>query len=188
MRSCRRRFQFSVRRLMVAVVAVGLTFGAFRSSFGLGLTVACLIGLAWWSGSEDRFYRGVLKFLIGYYIVCTITLPFVDSWWLGEIPPLAIVQIPKLQLAGWLRTDVVMVAIRRLGWSRGSFSHDYIAASPYALAIAYAIPMIVVIVPIWVRTRLVHPYRGLVALLLIAAGLAFSCTIVYGSQRSLTLY
>ncbi len=188
MRSFRPRFQFSVRRLMIAVVVVGLTFAAFRSSFGLGMTVACLSGLACWSGSEDRFYRAVLIFMIGYYVVCTITLPFVGSWWLGEIPPLAIFQIPKLQFAGWLRTEVVMVAIRRLGWSRGSFSPDFIAARPYALAIAYAVPLIVVIVPIWVRTRLVHPYRGLVALLLIAAGLDFAYTIVYGSQGSLSLY
>jgi hypothetical protein len=43
-----------------------------------------------------------------------------------------------------------MVAIQHLGLSRGSFSPDYILARPYALAIAYLIPLSILLVQLGV--------------------------------------
>src|SRR4028119_924563 len=71
-----------------------------------------------------------------YFVASILTLPFLDALWLGEVPVLALVQVPKTAFAGWLRTDVVMPAIVALGQSRGSFSPDYLLARPYALALA----------------------------------------------------
>src|SRR6185503_21078749 len=81
------------------------------------------------------FIRGLWVF-IGYCGLSCLTLPFIGKFWLGELPVLATLQLPKIAVAGWLRTHVVMEAIQWLGLSKGSFSPDYILARPYALAIA----------------------------------------------------
>src|SRR4029078_5978016 len=91
----------------------------------------------------DLFVR-VLWFFVGYCALSCLTLPFIGRVWLGELPVLAVIQLPKIALADWLRTHVVMEAITFLDFSRGSCSPDYILARPYALAIAYLIPMAVI--------------------------------------------
>ena len=181
------RVRLTVRGLMVAVALLGLVLGAFRASVPLGLSALGLSGLAAWSRSEERFYRSLPNILTGYYVTCSLTLPFVDDLWFGEIPPLALVQLPKLDFAAALRSGVVMEAIRRLGYSRGSFSPDYATARPYALAIAYLVPLALVVVPVGLRTRFVRPIGGRVALLLVAAAVDYGVTLAYATQRSFSI-
>src|SRR5262245_30675924 len=85
---------------------------------------------------RGRWGKLVLQLLAAYFVACIVTLPFVDSWWIGELPPLAVIQLPKTALADWLRSDVVMPMIRAFGLSRGSFSPDYGMARPYGLVLA----------------------------------------------------
>jgi len=85
-----------------------------------------------------------LRSLLVYCAVSILTLPFINRVWFGEIPVIALIQVPKTRFVGWLRTDVVMPVIRMLGLSRGSFSPDYLLARPYrawciALLLAAAI-------------------------------------------------
>ena len=180
--------RFTLRQMMVAVATVGLSLAAFRTGVVLGVVTVAVCGLACWSESEERFYRSILVIMILYCIVCSLTLPFVNALWLGEIPPLAIVQLPKIQLADWLRSGLVMRAIEALGYSRGSFSPDYIRARPYALAIAYLIPLGLVIVPTWLRTHLARPFRKLILRLLFVAAIDYGVTLFFGSQRFITRY
>jgi hypothetical protein len=84
-------------------------------------------------------FVAVLWFFVGYWVLSCVTLPFLDKFWFGEIPLLAIFQIPKIAVADWLRMNVVMKWIEILGLSSGSFSPDYILARPYALALAYLV-------------------------------------------------
>lgn len=173
---------------MVIVLVAALCFGAFRVSLVFGITSLLIGAMACVSKSEHSFYRNLLGAMIGYFFICAITLPFVDELWLGELPLLAIVQVPKIEFASWLRSGLVMSAIRQLGWSKGSFSPDYLTARPYALAIAYLVVLVLVIVPIAIRTRLVKPFSWLILALLIVAGLDFIDTLIFGTQRSFSLY
>lgn len=109
--------------------------------------------------------------LVLYCVVSTATLPFANVLWLGELPVIAVLQLPKLLLAEWLRTDVVMPAIKGLGLSSGAFSPDYTTARPYALVVAYLLPIVTVLVTAAVRSRMASPYRLWSCLLLFAAAL-----------------
>jgi hypothetical protein len=137
---------------------------------------------------EGLAYMLVLRCFVGYFVASALTLPFLNALWLGELPLLAVVQLPKIGLAGWLRTQVVMVVIRALGLSRGSFSPDYIMARPYALVIAYLIPLGIILGVVWVRTRMEKPYRWWVWVLLIMAGVDFGLTLYFAGGPGLTIY
>ena len=135
--------------------------------------------------NSTLFFR-VLWFPIGYCVFSCLTLPSVGRFWLGEIPVLALLQLPKIAVAGWLRTHVVMEALPFFGLSQGSFSPDYILARPYALAIVYLIPMIIVGV---VGLRRFDRRRFLMAVVfLIAAGIDYVFTLIFADGRSLTIY
>lgn len=134
-------------------------------------------------------FVSLLWCLIGYCIVSTLTLPLIGQVWLGDLPLLAIVQLPKIQVAGWLRTEVVMEAIKLIGVSKGAFSPDYIMARPYALAIAYLIPMLVVAGVSWPRFRSYHP-KGLLVVIgfFMTAVIDYMFTLLFAAGRVLTIY
>ena len=129
-----------------------------------------------------------LMALMGYFVLSSITIPFVDEWWVGELPVLALVQQPKVELAGWVRTDVVMPLIRALGWSSGSYSPDYIAARAWGLAIAYVVPLLLIVALVVARTRLSRPFGWLMLALLALAAADFVMTLVFADGPSLTIY
>lgn len=131
----------------------------------------------------------MLRFAIGYCALSCLTLPLVGHVWLGEIPLLALIQIPKLAVVGWLRVHVVMEAIALWGFSRGSFSPDYILARPYALAIAYMIPMFVIgFVGLW-RPHIAVDRRAVMTLVFLAAACAdYIFTLIFAEGRRLTIY
>jgi hypothetical protein len=138
--------------------------------------------------AERRVYALFLKILIAYFATCSLTIPFVNRLWLGELPLLAVIQLPKLLPAKWVRIGVVMPAIRRLGLSRGSFSPDYIMARPYALAITYLVPLIVVVAVVGLRTRMTRPFARLIAILLALAAVDYALTLLLADAAGLTMY
>ena len=79
----------------------------------------------------------VMKAALIYCAVSLATLPFMNAVWLGELPLLAVPQVPKVELANWLRSDVLIPAAGQLGLSRGSQSPDWVMTRPYALALTY---------------------------------------------------
>jgi len=139
--------------------------------------------------SDRGIFTKVLWGLVGYCALSCLTLPFISRWWLGELPVLAVIQLPKIAVAGWLRTHVVMEVITWLGLSAGSFSPDYILARPYALAVVYLIPMVIVgVVGLYPLQRMASA-RGLVtAIFLVAATLDYVFTLIFADGRSLTIY
>lgn len=128
------------------------------------------------------------KGLVLYFVVSMAALPFLNAIWVAEIPVLAIFQLPKLQLAGWLRTDLVMPAIKAVGLSRGSFSPDFVLARPYALAIAYGIPVLGLVAVAMVRSKLTRSSRFWVIVLLALAVVDYTLTLKFTVQPALTLY
>ena len=122
-------------------------------------------------------------------LVCCRRYFFIGRVWLGELPVLAVIQLPKIAFADWLRTHVVMEAITFLDFSRGSFSPDYILARPYALAIAYLIPMVLIGIISLRRFRFVDERRGFPTVaFLVAAAVDYLFTLVFADGRLLTIY
>jgi len=135
----------------------------------------------------ERVYRTLLKCLIIYCMVSTLTLPFLGDVWFGDVPVLALVQVPKVSLANWLRQDVVMELIKLFGFSRGSFSPDYMAARPYALAAAYLNPMLIVAAGAC-RPNASARNRKLALVLAGAALVDFVVTLALANTRRITIY
>ncbi len=92
--------------------------------------------------SQGRSIEYLLKGITAYLTLSILTLPFIGDVWSGEIPVLALFQIPKIKVALWLRSDVVMPLIKILGLSAGSVSPDSIMARPYGLLLSYLIPSV----------------------------------------------
>lgn len=130
-----------------------------------------------------------LQVLTTYFVISIITLPFLDALWLGELPLLALVQLPKTAFAGWLRTAVVMPALGTLGLSRGSFSPDYMTARPYALAITYLLVLGLVFAPLCIRrSRMTPSRRRWACAALVAAVVDFVFTLWFAGGPRLTVY
>lgn len=106
-------------------------------------------------GGIDSVVRILLWSSIAYFLVSIITIPFAGSLWWGEMPLLALIQVPKLSSAIWFRTSVVMPWIVKLGYSAGSFSPDYLLARPYGLLFPYALFLIAMLLVLGVRFALV---------------------------------
>ena len=139
--------------------------------------------------AKRDIFVNVLWCFIGLCALSCLTLPFIGRVWLGEFPVLTVIQVPKIAVAGWLRTHVVMEAITFLGFSRGSFSPDYILARPYALALAYLIPMAFIGVASLRRFRFRDERLGFVAVVLLVMGVIdYVCTLIFADGRFLTIY
>lgn len=182
----RRRFQFGLARLMMLVLAIAVCLALVTWWGAAGLFVFAIGAGSLSRRSEKGAYLFVLKSLSAYCIASILTLPFLDSFWVGELPVLALIQQPKVALADWLRSEVVMELIARLGLSRGSFSPDYIAARPYGLAMAYLIPLGILLPTIWLRTRTVS--LGWTCVLLIVSAGDFCFTLIFAGGPGLSVY
>ncbi len=99
--------------------------------------------------------RWLVLLVIGacvYYGISAATLPFTNWVWFGEVPPLALLQLPKAILKDGVQT-VLLSLLPVLGLSRGSPSPDYIATHGPALLCAVAVPALLIITLIGVLSR-----------------------------------
>jgi hypothetical protein len=60
-----------------------------------------------------------LKSTAAYLALSIVTLPFLDSVWLGELPVLALPQIPKAELCDAIQSFIIAEVMPRFGLSRG---------------------------------------------------------------------
>lgn len=129
-----------------------------------------------------------MKGAIIYLCLSALTLPFITSWWIGEIPPLALVQGPKIIPAAWLRAEIVLNFMVPLGISNGSYSPDSTAARPYALAIVYCVPLLLIMgrALCWRRGSRARKRSALV--LLVVALADYGLSLAYLSHDGKTLY
>ena len=135
-----------------------------------------------------RVFHVCLWFLVGYCCLSMLTLPFLNSLWLGEVPVLAVIQLPKTLPAIWARTGIVMPAIRVLGVSRGSFSPDYILARPYGLLLVYLVPAAAIAGCAFVSTPAPKSGKRLPALVLVLLSIDYVLTLMLAGGPGLTVY
>ena len=137
---------------------------------------------------EERVYLALLKCLIGYFLACSATVPFMNALWLGELPLLALPQVPKTSWANWLRVEAVIPAIRLLGLSKGSYSPDWSNAGPWALAIAYLTVPGLLICLVCVRMGMKGRYRKWIAILAAVALVDYVMTLTFARGPGLSIY
>jgi hypothetical protein len=135
-----------------------------------------------------RLQERLVKVGIGYCIVSIITLPLANLVWIGELPLLAVVQVPKLAVTGWLRKHVVMEAIKAMGLSKGSFSPDYIMARPFGLGLAYSIPIILVSLSLLLPGCASSSHRRLAIIFIAALLIDGLVTYFLADRHSLSMY
>ena len=72
-----------------------------------------------------------------------MTWPFVAEVWWGELPPLALYQMPKVGVAELLLDGPVLSAMDLLGLTSGAPSPDRSMGEPSALVLAYLLWIVV---------------------------------------------
>lgn len=183
------KWQFGLRQLLV-IIGICAVFLALMKWWGVaGFIVFVVLAIpTWLSRRGHPADLLILKSLVVYFVVSLVTLPFLSAIWLGEIPLLALVQLPKVQFANWLRVSVLMPMIRWLGMSSGSFSPDFRLASPYGLILAYSIPLGLLFVFFFWRGRLGPPRRRWLCVLFTLVVLDFCFTMLFARGPGLTIY
>ena len=121
-----------------------------------------------------------------YYGISAMTLPFANVVWLGEIPPLAILQLPK-SFTKFVIQRFLLYAVNVLGLSRGSASPDHIATHGWAMVIMAAAPALL-LVAVFAFLRRERRRNRLIAAVLIFASIDAIVTIWFDSSSRLKLY
>jgi len=120
-----------------------------------------------------------------YYAMSALTLPFVNRLWLGEIPLLAIFQLPKSFLKSIIQ-KILLSMIHFFGLSHGSTSPDYAATHGWAMIATVTLPALFVIAVFSLMRSSAH--RHLLAAILICTGLDAVVTLWFDSASNLKLY
>lgn len=128
--------------------------------------------------------------VIAYYALSFTTLPWADDVWLGEMPLLAIPQLPKMHLKSILQ-DGLIALLPLFGLDAGSPSPNSIRTHPWAMGLMVAGP------PLLVAGLLVLTGRGarggrrrgaLIGALLAVALVDGLVTFWFDSTSRLTLF
>lgn len=183
--------QFSLLQLMKLVLVCSLVLTTIKLWGMEGFVFCVLIVLPYMiyriSNPVDLAWS---RALLTYGVISSLSLPFLARVWWGEVPLLALIQLPKTELAHWIRTHVVMHMLQEFGISSGSFSPDFLRARIGALAITYLIPLLplslMMIVQAW-KSEKCGRGRWL-GILLIVAVIDFFATLFLTDGPSLTLY
>ncbi len=141
-----------------------------RSSSRLGYVPVAFVGLA-----------------IYYYIYSFITLPFADELWLGELPPLALVQLPKSLLNHRIQ-DFLISLLPRFGLASGSPSPDLMLTGPWALGLTVTLPALAILFVALLTLPRTRSRRPLIAVLLTAAAVDAAATFWYDATHSLKIF
>jgi hypothetical protein len=123
-----------------------------------------------------------------YLVISIGTIPFINSIWIGDLPVLAVIQLPKIAPANLLRHSYAVGLAEKLNISTGSFSPDYIFIRPYALLIVYILALLILVFcyALFIKNRK-EGLKYLLILLFIAI-LDFYCTLHFSDTPALTLY
>lgn len=121
-----------------------------------------------------------------YFAVSALTLPFANTIWFGDLPPLALTQLPKSFLKSAVH-EILMFVIESVGMSRGSFSPDYIATHDWAMGVMTAAPALL-LVAAFLLLRRVSCRGKLIAIVLISATIDGIVTFWFDNAFNLKLF
>jgi hypothetical protein len=182
------RWQFSLRSLFKATIWIAVVLVLWKLLWPMSFIVVAIFTLPVLLKRRGGRDLAAMKSVAAYLVFSIVTLPFLNSLWLGEIPLSALPQCPKADLYHALRSFIVSDVMQPLGLSRGSISPDLIASKPYALALTYVLPLGALFAVIAWRTRMAKPYRYWAAALVVLAVIDFFMVRGYASGPGLTVY
>lgn len=138
------------------------------------------------SSARPRWPFILVAIACWYYVTSATTLPLADFVWFEEIPPLAIIQLPKAVIKSVVH-DFLMAEVQRLGLSHGSFSPDYGMTHGWAMAIMLTVPALLLMTVLLLAPRVPHR-RILIGILLSAAAFDAAVTWWFDSTFSFKLF
>ena len=182
-------WKFSIRQLLAVTAHIAIFLG-FTTSLGIpGFSYWLCLFITWrLEFGTERTELRVIQVLVAYGLLSIVTLPLMDTWWIGELPVLALPQAPKTEAASEIRHTMVMHLMGPLGLSRGSFSPDWTLARPYALAVVYLVPLAIWISMITHRTRLRRPHRNWAIAVVVVAIVDYVMTLNFAGGPGLSIY
>ena len=135
-----------------------------------------------------RFFKTVCICLTTYFVISIVTIPSINSIWIGDIPALAVIQAPKTIPANSMRYYYAAGLAKKLNTSKGSFSPDYEFARPFALIIVYTFPLLILMS---YYALIVKDKKGAwkyVLVLLFFSVIDYFYTLYFSHTPSLTIY
>jgi hypothetical protein len=137
---------------------------------------------------EGTLYLILLRIACAYLLLGSLTIPFANALWIGELPLLALVQVPKLFAANGLRHQIVMRVLAPMGFSGGWYSPNWMLARPWALAVVYVVPLTLILTIVAFRRGTGHPWRKWLVFAAVLGVVDYFITLAFGSTRALTMY
>ena len=123
--------------------------------------------------------------LVLYYLLSSVTLPFANRFWLGEIPPLALIQIPKSWLHHEIQAGLIWL-LHVLEMNSGSTSPDMIRTQPWAMTMMCMLPPATVLLA--ARCLRWRCPRYQLAILIVLAACDAAVTFWFERTSSLSLF
>ncbi|MGB0952644.1 MAG: hypothetical protein ACPG31_05430 [Planctomycetota bacterium] len=108
-------------------------------------------------------------------LLSVATLPFVEEVWVGELPLLAVLQVPKTGIANWVVDPVVIPVMKMTGNDQGSRSPNLIAAQPYAMALTFLLAYGSLLLLVKLRHGFAKPHGGWVLVVLALGDVQIVC-------------
>ncbi len=128
----------------------------------------------------------LISLLIAYYAFSSLTLPFADKFWFGELPPFAIPQLPKSWGCHFVRQRLIQLTMH-LGIDKGSASPNSIAMQPWAFGIVFVTPTIALLGFLAACQRIKDCRRWILALLA-AAVIDAMVTVWFDKTSRLSIF
>ena len=123
-----------------------------------------------------------------YFVISIVTIPSVNSIWIGDLPVLAVIQTPKTTPANSIRYYYAAGLAKKLNISKGSFSPDYEFARPFALIIVYAFPLLALMLSYALFIKDKKGSGKYILVLLFFSVLDYFYTLYFSHTPSLTIY
>ena len=136
---------------------------------------------------RNYFAWGFAGLMLYFYVYSFLTLPFANKVWLGELPPLALVQLPKSMLKHRIQEFLISL-LPRFGLASGSPSPDMILTSPWALGLAVTLPALVILPIAWLTLPRGKSRRLLLIALVLAMILDGVVTFWFDATSSLSIF
>lgn len=133
-------------------------------------------------GPSRKHSAKILKASVLYLLVSSATLPFLFTLWLSELPIFAVIQLPKVFAAKWVRDLIVFHLLD------GPVSPARTLARPYGLAVVYLLSVIGLLAMGGFCKRREHPYGVWSGILIAAATIDYILSLMLLRQGATVLY
>ena len=121
-----------------------------------------------------------------YYAASAATLPFANTWWVGEVPVLSLIQTPKAILLSAIHQPLFHI-FGSSNLSHGSHSPDYMTTHGWAMVVMLTAPALVLVAVLFYQLS-APTRRRWIAFLVLLAALDGVTTMLFENYSNLKLF